>query len=187
MPLKAANYLRDLGPMPAGLPLLIDRPHEGNETRQLVLELGMVPIVPPKSNRVDPWRYDFKGALTQTERDRTPLQKAQRSRPSSPASRNWTASSLPSLLRPHRRSSQILLTRSRFLHRILHLPAVDPTAGCRSSTAFALSRWHSYTSIRREAASPYLRNFCRAGPGLASLSQRKYQATVDSDSTRNSL
>ena len=36
----------------------MDRAYEGNETRQLVLELGMVPVVPPKSNRIDPWRYD---------------------------------------------------------------------------------------------------------------------------------
>ena len=27
-------------------------------TRQLVLDLGFVPVVPPKSNRVDPWEYD---------------------------------------------------------------------------------------------------------------------------------
>jgi transposase len=44
--------------MPEGLPLLMDRAYEGNDTRQLVLELGMVPVVPPKSNRIDPWRYD---------------------------------------------------------------------------------------------------------------------------------
>ena len=44
--------------MPEGLPLLMDRAYEGDQTRQLVLELGMVPVVPPKSNRVDPWRYD---------------------------------------------------------------------------------------------------------------------------------
>lgn len=49
--------LRDLGPIP-GMPLLMDRAYEGNETRQLVLDLGMIPVVPPKSNRVDPWRYD---------------------------------------------------------------------------------------------------------------------------------
>jgi transposase len=36
----------------------MDRAYEGDETRQLVLQLGMVPIVPPESNRVDPWRYD---------------------------------------------------------------------------------------------------------------------------------
>jgi transposase len=44
--------------MPEGLPLLMDRAYEGDETRQLVLALGMVPVVPPKANRVDPWRYD---------------------------------------------------------------------------------------------------------------------------------
>jgi transposase len=44
--------------MPEGLPLLMDRAYEGDETRQLVLALGMIPVVPPKSNRVDPWRYD---------------------------------------------------------------------------------------------------------------------------------
>ena len=38
--------------------MLMDRAYEGNQTRQLGLELGMVPVVPPKSNRVDPWRYD---------------------------------------------------------------------------------------------------------------------------------
>jgi transposase len=55
---EGRELLRDLGPMPTALPLLMDRAYEGNETRQLVLELGMVPVVPPKSNRVDPWRYD---------------------------------------------------------------------------------------------------------------------------------
>ncbi len=44
--------------MPEGLPLLMDRAYEGNETRQLVLDLGMLPIVPPKSNRLQPWGYD---------------------------------------------------------------------------------------------------------------------------------
>lgn len=27
-------------------------------TRQLVLDLGMIPVVPPKSNRLHPWDYD---------------------------------------------------------------------------------------------------------------------------------
>ena len=49
--------LRDLGSFP-GMPVIMDRAYEGNETRQLVLALEMVPVVPPKSNRVDPWHYD---------------------------------------------------------------------------------------------------------------------------------
>ncbi len=58
--------LAELGPMPEGLPLLMDRAYEGDETRQLVLSLGMIPVVPPKSNRIEPWEYD-----------RAPLQEAQ--------------------------------------------------------------------------------------------------------------
>src|SRR5262245_45583955 len=50
--------LEELGPMPEGLPLVMDRAYEGNETRQLVLDLGMIPVVPPKSNRLHPWDYD---------------------------------------------------------------------------------------------------------------------------------
>ncbi|MGA3129492.1 MAG: IS5 family transposase [Terracidiphilus sp.] len=50
--------LEDLGPMPEGLPMLMDKAYERNETRQLVLDLGMIPVVPPKSNRLDPWEYD---------------------------------------------------------------------------------------------------------------------------------
>ena len=47
--------LEELGSMPEGLPLLMDRAYEGDQTRQLVLDLGMIPVVPPKSNRVHPW------------------------------------------------------------------------------------------------------------------------------------
>ncbi len=52
------DLLAELGDMPEGLPLLMDRAYEGNETRQLVLDLGMIPVVPPKSNRLQPWEYD---------------------------------------------------------------------------------------------------------------------------------
>ena len=38
--------------------LLMDRAYEGDETRQLALDLGFIPVVPPKSNRVEPWEYD---------------------------------------------------------------------------------------------------------------------------------
>jgi len=38
--------------------LLMDRAYEGNETRQLALDLGFIPLVPPKSNRVEPWEYN---------------------------------------------------------------------------------------------------------------------------------
>jgi transposase len=54
---EGRELLRDLGSFP-GMPVIMDRGYEGNETRQLVLALEMVPVVLPKSNRVDPWRYD---------------------------------------------------------------------------------------------------------------------------------
>jgi transposase len=52
------QLLLDLGAMPEGLPLLMDKAYEGDETRQQVLDLQMEPVVPPKSNRVDPWEYN---------------------------------------------------------------------------------------------------------------------------------
>ena len=36
----------------------MDKAYEGDETKQLVLDLGMVPVVPPKSNRLNPWSYN---------------------------------------------------------------------------------------------------------------------------------
>jgi transposase len=36
----------------------MDRAYEGDETRQLVLDIGLKPVVPPKSNRINPWSYD---------------------------------------------------------------------------------------------------------------------------------
>lgn len=32
--------------------------YEGNETRQLALDFGFIPVVPPLSTRVEPWEYD---------------------------------------------------------------------------------------------------------------------------------
>jgi hypothetical protein len=38
-----------------GLPMLMNRTPEGDETRQLALSLGMIPAVPSKSNRINSW------------------------------------------------------------------------------------------------------------------------------------
>jgi transposase len=35
----------------------MDRAYEGAETRQLALQLGFTPVVPPKCTRIEPWRY----------------------------------------------------------------------------------------------------------------------------------
>lgn len=36
----------------------MDRAYEGDETRQLALDLGYIPVVPPKRNRITAWEYD---------------------------------------------------------------------------------------------------------------------------------
>ncbi len=38
--------------------VIMDRAYEGEETRQLVMDFGMTPVVPPKKNRIYPWEYD---------------------------------------------------------------------------------------------------------------------------------
>ena len=37
---------------------IMDRADEGDETRQLALNLGFRPVVPPNPNRWRPWKYD---------------------------------------------------------------------------------------------------------------------------------
>ena len=39
--------LQRLGPQNQPVHLLMDRAYEGNETRQLALDLGYIPVVPP--------------------------------------------------------------------------------------------------------------------------------------------
>ena len=38
--------------------MIMDRAYEGDETRQLVLDLGMTPVVPPKANRLVKREYE---------------------------------------------------------------------------------------------------------------------------------
>ena len=55
---EGRKLLTRLGPQRSGPLLLMDRAYEGNETRQLALDLGFAPVVPPLSTRVNPWTYD---------------------------------------------------------------------------------------------------------------------------------
>lgn len=47
-----------MGPAPEGCHLIMDRAYEGDGIRQLALNLGFTPVVPPKSNRLLPWNYN---------------------------------------------------------------------------------------------------------------------------------
>ena len=45
-------------------PLTMDKAYEGDACRAQAKKCGMVPIVPPKSHRKEPWKYDkelYKG------------------------------------------------------------------------------------------------------------------------------
>ena len=55
---EGRELLGSIGPLPAPLHLIMDRAYEDNETRQLALDFGFIPVVPPKSNRLEPWEYD---------------------------------------------------------------------------------------------------------------------------------
>jgi hypothetical protein len=66
--------------MPDGLPMLMDKAYGGNETRQLVLDLGMVPVVPPKSNQLDPGEYDHE-LYKKSQRSGTDFPQAERHPP----------------------------------------------------------------------------------------------------------
>jgi transposase len=50
--------LQSLGSIDEPLHLLMDKAYEGDETRQLAPDLGFIPVVPPKSNRLEPWTYN---------------------------------------------------------------------------------------------------------------------------------
>jgi transposase len=37
--------------------VVMDRAYKGDETRQLVFDLGLTPVAPPKSNRIEPYKH----------------------------------------------------------------------------------------------------------------------------------
>lgn len=52
---EGRKLLQRFGKRPGPIPLLMD---QADETRQLAVELGYVPVVPPTNNRRTPWDYD---------------------------------------------------------------------------------------------------------------------------------
>ena len=55
---EGRRLLNRLGPQQDNLSVVMDRAYEGNETRQLALELGFTPVVQPLSTRINPWEYN---------------------------------------------------------------------------------------------------------------------------------
>ena len=52
------KLLGGIGPLPAPLHRIMDRAYEDNETLQLALDFGFIPVVPPRPQRLEPWQYD---------------------------------------------------------------------------------------------------------------------------------
>ena len=50
--------------------LVMDRAYEGDETRQLVLDLGLALVVRPKSNRRNTWQYNKQICKRRNETER---------------------------------------------------------------------------------------------------------------------
>ena len=48
----------------------MDRACEGDKTRQLVRDIGMTPVVPPKANRKVKWNYDRETCKQRNEIER---------------------------------------------------------------------------------------------------------------------
>jgi transposase len=56
--IEGRKLLGGIGPLPAPLHLIMDRAYEDNETLQLALDFGFIPVVPPRPQRLEPWLYD---------------------------------------------------------------------------------------------------------------------------------
>lgn len=67
---EGRQLLLSLGSVNEGTKLLMDRAYEGDDTRQLALKLGYTPVVPPKSNRLEPWEYDHEAYKKRNEIER---------------------------------------------------------------------------------------------------------------------
>ena len=55
---EGRKLLHRLGRQRTNLARVMDRAHEGDETRQLALDLGFQPVVPPLKTWREPWMYD---------------------------------------------------------------------------------------------------------------------------------
>ena len=68
---EGRKLLRRLGRQRASPALVMDRAYEGNETRQLALDLGFTPVVPPLKTRRNPWVYNREKYRRRNEIERS--------------------------------------------------------------------------------------------------------------------
>ena len=55
---QGRKLLATLGSTAREVHLLMDKAYEGDATRKLAVQMGYIPVVPPKSNRKNSWDYD---------------------------------------------------------------------------------------------------------------------------------
>jgi transposase len=55
---EGRKLLLSHGPVTTHISLLMDKAYEDDKTREIARILGYTPVVPPKSNRLEPWEYD---------------------------------------------------------------------------------------------------------------------------------
>ena len=55
---QGRRLLSTLGSTAREVSLLMDRAYEGDATRNLAVQMGYIPVVPPKNNRKNLWEYD---------------------------------------------------------------------------------------------------------------------------------
>ena len=55
---EGRRLLRTLDKPGSPTSLIMDKAYEGDTMRQLTLDMGFTPVVPPKANRISPWEYD---------------------------------------------------------------------------------------------------------------------------------
>jgi len=61
---EGRTLLQKFGPVDHPVHRLMDHAYEGDEVQALAVELGCIPVVPPRSNHKNPWEYD-KGLYKQ--------------------------------------------------------------------------------------------------------------------------
>ena len=67
---EGRRLMGQLGRPPNTPALIMDRAYEDNATRQPALDLGFAPVVPPKSNRTDPWEHNKELCKRRNEAER---------------------------------------------------------------------------------------------------------------------
>jgi len=58
--IEGRKLLSEIGNSLGKCSVIMDRAYEGDKTRNLVKSLGYKSVVPPKTNRISPWKYSKK-------------------------------------------------------------------------------------------------------------------------------